>query len=188
MSTTTSSAVRDQLPGAGTWALDAAHSRVGFVARHMMVSKVRGHFARYQASVDIAEVPEDSSLAVSIEAASIDTGARDRDTHLRSPDFLDVERYPTIDFRSTRVEDAGNGTWKVTGDLTIRDQTHPVTLDVEFDGKGVNPWGAEVAAFSASTEIDREQWGLTWNAALETGGVLVGRKVRLELETELNRS
>ncbi|MGH3373082.1 MAG: YceI family protein, partial [Nocardioidaceae bacterium] len=185
---TMSTIARDQLPAAGTWVLDTVHTNVGFVGRHMMVSRVRGHFSRYAATVEIAETPEDSSLLVSIDAASVDTGNGDRDNHLRSPDFLDVEQFPTIDFRSTSVTDAGDGHWKVTGDLTIRDVTRPVVLDVEFGGQATNPWGTPVAAFSATAEVDREDWGLTWNAALETGGFLVGKRIRLEIETELNPS
>jgi polyisoprenoid-binding protein YceI len=187
MSITESAVVRDQLPAAGTWVLDPGHTSIGFVGRHLMVAKVRGHFSRYSASIEIAEVPEESSLSVSIDAASVESGNSDRDTHLRSPDFFDVERYPSIDFRSTGIERAGDE-WLVHGDLTIRDVTKPVVLHLEFGGKTTAPWGTEVAAFSAWADVDREDWGLTWNAVLEAGGVAVSKKIRLEIETELNRS
>jgi polyisoprenoid-binding protein YceI len=173
-------------PAPGAWSLDASHTRAAFVARHMMVTKVRGHFDRLSGSVQIGETPEDSHVDVVIDAASIFSGDQKRDDHLRSPDFLDVEKYPTITFRSTSVKQTGATGLKVIGDLTIRDQTRPVELTVDFEGVERAPWGTTVAGFSATAEINREDWGMTWNAALETGGVLVGKKVTLEIETELN--
>ena len=173
-------------PAPGTWQLDTSHTTAAFVARHMMVTKVRGHFDRLSGHVQIGDTPEDSSVEVTIEAASIFSGDQKRDDHLRSADFLDVEKYPTITFRSTSVKQTGPTTLDVRGDLTIRDQTRPVKLAVEFEGVERAPWGLTVAGFSAKAEINREDWGMTWNAALETGGVLVGKKVTLEIETELH--
>ena len=176
---------RSALPAAGTWQLDPSHSTVGFVARHLMVTKVRGQFGDYTADVTVGEDPADSSVAVTIQAASIDTRSADRDAHLRSPDFLDVERYPAISFRSSGVRHVKGDRWALDGELTIKDVTRPVTLDVEFDGTSGDPWGGHRAGFTASAEIDREDWGLTWNVALESGGLLVSKKVRLELEIQL---
>ena len=173
-------------PAPGSWTLDASHTTAAFVARHMMVTKGRGRFDRISGLVRIGETPEDSSVEVTLDAASIFSGDQKRDDHLRSPDFLDAEKYPTIRFRSTAVKQTGPTTLDVTGDLTIRDQTRPVDLRVEFEGVERAPWGTTVAGFSAKAEINREDWGMTWNAALETGGVLVGKKVTLEIETELN--
>jgi len=173
-------------PAPGEWSLDESHTTAAFVARHMMVTKVRGHFDRLSGRVQIGETPEASSVEVTLDAASIFSGDQKRDDHLRSADFLDVEKYPTITFRSTAVKQTGPSSLEVTGDLTIRDQTRPVELKVDFEGVERTPWGTTVAGFSAKAEINREDWGMTWNAALETGGVLVGKKVALEIETELN--
>ncbi|MFC7547253.1 YceI family protein [Plantactinospora sp. GCM10030261] len=175
------------IPAPGTYTLDPAHARVGFVARHMMVSKVRGQFAEVTATITVAEDPTDSAVRATIQAATIGTGQADRDTHLRSGDFLDVEKYPTLEFRSTRVTSVRGNEFTLAGDLTIRGVTHPVELDVEFEGVGRSPFGQDIFGFSASTEIDREDFGLTWNVALETGGVLVGRKVKIEIEGEAIR-
>jgi polyisoprenoid-binding protein YceI len=132
----------------------------------------------------VADEPAQPQVEVEIKVASIDTGNVDRDNHLRSPDFFNAEQYPTIRFRSTKVEAGRSGTWMVTGDLTVRDVTRPVTLEVDFDGANASPIGDERIAFSAAAEVDRENWGLTWNLALETGGVLVGKKVRIELNVQ----
>jgi polyisoprenoid-binding protein YceI len=172
-----------QLPKAGRWEIDRSHSSVEFTVRHLMVSKVRGRFGEFSGSVQIADAPEDSSVEVVIDAGSIDTRESGRDEHLRSPDFLDVAAHPTLAFRSTGVRPAGKQ-WQVDGELTVRGETRPVTLDVEFHGVVTNPWGKQVAGFTASAELDRDEFGLTWNQALETGGVLVGRKVRIELSVE----
>jgi polyisoprenoid-binding protein YceI len=172
------------IPAAGTFDLDPAHTAVGFIARHLMVSKVRGSFGKAGGTLTIAEDPLASTVEVSIDAASIDTGVTDRDNHLRSADFLDVERYPSLIFRSTRVEHAGDNQFVVLGDLTIRDVTREVRLAVEFEGLARSPWGKEVVGFTATTEIDREEFGVTWNMALETGGVVVGKKVKIEISAE----
>ncbi len=171
------------VPAAGVYDLDQAHSSVEFIARHLMISKVRGRFGSFTGSVNVAEVPEESSVEVTIDASSVDTSQPQRDTHLRSADFLDVENHPTLAFKSTSVTLDGDQ-WKVTGDLTVRGTTKPVVLDLEFDGANTTPWGTQAVGFSASTEIDREDWGLTYNQALETGGVVVGKKVRIELNVE----
>jgi polyisoprenoid-binding protein YceI len=185
--TTTNQATREHkgtvVPVPGVYDIDQAHTTVEFVARHLMITKVRGRFATFSGSLNVAEVPEDSSVEVTIDAASVQTSQDQRDEHLRSADFFEVDKYPALTFKSTSVELDGDS-WKVTGDLTIRDVTRPVVLDVEFDGANTTPWGTQAIAFSASTEIDREAWGLTYNQALETGGVVVGKKVRIELSVE----
>jgi polyisoprenoid-binding protein YceI len=168
-------------PAAGTYEIDTSHSMVEFVSRHLMVTKVRGRFSEFSGAITVGETPEESSVEVTIDAASIDSRDEKRDGHLRSADFLDVENHPTIEFRSTDVEVIDDERVRVTGDLTIRGVTRPVTLDATFDGEFSDPWGNQRIGFSAATEIDREDWGLTWNVALETGGVLVARKARLEL-------
>jgi polyisoprenoid-binding protein YceI len=176
------------VPAAGTWSVDQAHSTVEFVARHLMVTKVRGRFSDYDAAITIAETPEDSKVDVTIQAASITTGDPGRDGHLTSADFLDVENYPTIAFASTKVRPTGSSTWNVDGDLTVHGVTKPVTLTVEFGGVATDPWDNTKAFFSASTEFDRESFGLTWNQPLAGGGVLVGKKVRVELEIQATPS
>jgi len=173
-----------QVPQAGTYSLDKGHSTIEFVGRHLMITKVRGRFTEFDGQIAIGDDPADSSVEVTIDVASVESSDEKRDGHLRSPDFLDVENYPTITFRSTKVDMGQDGRVKVTGDLTVKDVTRPVTLDVEFDGAQADPWGGQRLGFSAHTEIDREDWGLTWNVALETGGVLVGKKIRLELNVE----
>lgn len=175
------------IPSAGTFALDPTHTRVGFVARHLMVSKVRGNFTEVSGEINVAEDPLASTVNVRISAASIETRVGDRDNHLRSVDFLDVENYPDLTFRSTRVLEPAGNEFKLVGDLTIRGVTREVTLDVEYEGLATSPWGQEVIGFSASGEIDREEFGITWNQALETGGVLVGKKVKIEIEAEAIR-
>ena len=176
------------VPEPGQYALDASHTSVEFVARHLMISKVRGKFTDVTGSVVIADRPEDSSVEASIAAVSVSSGDAARDEHLRSADFFDVATYPTIGFRSTAVEHVKDDQWKVTGDLTIKDVTKPVTLDVEFEGATETPFGDSRIGFSASTEVDREAWGLTWNVAIETGGVVVGKKIRLEFAVEAVRA
>ncbi|MFY1688982.1 YceI family protein [Plantactinospora sp. WMMB782] len=175
------------IPTAGTYLLDQAHKRVGFVARHMMVSKVRGQFREAEATITVGENPLESSVTATIQATSIDTGADDRDNHLRSGDFLESEKYPTLEFRSTGVKSHSGNEFVLTGDLTIRDVTKQVDLEVEFEGAGRSPFGQDIFGFTASTEIDREDFGLTWNVALETGGVLVGKKIKIEIEGEAIR-
>jgi polyisoprenoid-binding protein YceI len=181
----TATIAREILPAAGTWSIDTAHSSVEAVVRHLVVSRVRGRFASFSGTVQIGDDVTDSSLDVSIDAASIDTGVEDRDQHLRSADFLDVDTHPTITFRSTQVQHVDGDRWQVPGELTIRGETRPVTLDVEFLGRQTDPWGNDKAAFEARTTIAREDFGITWNQALETGGVLVGKELTVELLVQL---
>lgn len=175
-------------PATGVYEIDPSHSMVEFVSRHLMVTKVRGRFTDFSGRITIGETPEESSVEVTINAASIDSDDEKRDAHLRGEDFLDVEKYPTLRFRSTDVEVIDDERLRVTGDLTILDTTRPVTLDATFDGEFADPWGNQRVGFSATAEIDREAWGLTWNVALETGGVLVARKARLELTVSAVRN
>lgn len=168
------------------WQLDNSHSSVEFAVRHMMISTARGRFEEFSGQVNFDEQnPENSSVNVEIQAASINTRDGQRDGHLKSPDFLNVEQYPLITFKSTRVEKTNDSHGRIYGHLTIRDVTKEVVLDTEFVGKAKSPWGTTSAGFSASTSIDRKDWGLTWNAALETGGVLVGEQVKITIEVEL---
>jgi polyisoprenoid-binding protein YceI len=175
------------IPTPGTFDLDQAHSRIGFSARHMMVSKVRGSFGEFTGSITIADEPLASTAEATIKTASIDTGSADRDKHLTSPDFMDVEQYPQITFRTIRVTARRGDKFTVLGDLTIKDATREVELELDLEGVGVSPWGKQVMGFSMTAEIDREDFGITWNVALETGGVLVGKTVKLEIEGEAVR-
>lgn len=171
------------VPTPGTWTIDPSHTSVEFVGRHLMITKVRGSFSDVAGSIEVGEDLRTSSVDVTIRTASVTTGAEDRDGHLVSPDFFDVEAYPEMRFVSTGLRAAGDA-WKLNGDLTIKDVTKPVTLDFEFAGLVNDPWGNSKAAFSASAEIMREDWGLNWNVALESGGVLVSKKITLELEIQ----
>lgn len=172
---------------ATTWTFDPAHTLVEFSAKHMMFTTVKGRFTSVRGTiVDVADDPTRSSVEVEIDAASVTTGDPQRDGHLKSADFLDVANFPTLTFRSRRVEGT-HERFRVIGDLTIRGTTHEVTLEAELQGTGVNPWGKTVAGFSASTEINRKDFGLTWNVALETGGVLVSDRVKLDIEVEALR-
>jgi polyisoprenoid-binding protein YceI len=175
------------IPEPGTFVLDAYHTTVGFVARHLMVSKVRGSITEVSGAITIADNPLDSSVEAVLKTASITTGAPARDDHLRGADFLDVENYPEITFRSAGLKSAHGAEFVLEGELTVRGVTRPVQLKVEFDGFTVNPWGKEVVAFTATTEIDREEFGITWNQAMETGGVLVGKQVKIEIVAEAVR-
>jgi polyisoprenoid-binding protein YceI len=175
------------IPTAGTYTLDQNHKRVGFVVRHLMVSKVRGNFEEATATVTITEDPLQTAVTASINTASINTGQTDRDNHLRSGDFFDAEKFPTMEFRSTGIKSHDGDEFVLDGELTIKDVTKPVELKVEFEGVGRSPYGQDVFGFSATTEIDREDWGLTWNVALEQGGVMVAKKVKIEIEGEAIR-
>jgi polyisoprenoid-binding protein YceI len=176
-----------QIPVAGTYLLDSAHKRVGFMVKHLMVSKVRGNFAEAEATITVAEDPLQSSVTAVIQTASVHTGQADRDNHLRTGDFFEAEKYPAIEFRSTGIKSFEGNEFVLAGDLTIKDVTRPVELLVEFEGVGRSPYGFDVFGFSAGTEIDREDWGLTYNQALETGGVMIGKKVKIEIEGEAIR-
>jgi polyisoprenoid-binding protein YceI len=174
------------VPEVGGWEIDPSHQAFEFVARHLM-AKVRGRFPGVTGAATIAERPQDSTLEIEIDANTIDTKDETRDAHMRSDDFFGVEEHPKITFRSTGVRPGeGDNEWKVDGDLTIRGNTRPVTVDVEFLGSGLDPWGNKRIGFSGAVpEVDREQWGLVWNSPLETGGFLLGKNVRLEIEAEL---
>ncbi|MGE3961160.1 MAG: YceI family protein [Dehalococcoidia bacterium] len=170
----------------GTWTLDKQHTDVSFSVKHMMVATVKGHFADVDAEIEIDEVqPEASRVRATIAAGSLSTRNAERDGHLKSPDFFDVERFPAITFVSTSVRRVSAEAFRVTGDLTIRDVTRTVTLNGEFTGPVASPWGDRRAGFTLEGEIDREEFGLTWNVALETGGVLVGRTVKLLVDAEV---
>ncbi|HEV7206867.1 MAG TPA: YceI family protein [Jatrophihabitans sp.] len=173
----------------GTYTLDPSHSRVGFVARHAMVTKVRGSFNEFDgtATIDGAN-PSNSAVQVTIQVASIDTRNQQRDDHLRTNDFLDAEKYPTITFASTSISHDGGNDFEVTGDLTIRGVTKSVTLPLEFQGSATDPFGNARVGFEGSLVINRKDWGVTWNAALEAGGVLVSEKITLEFEISAIKS
>ncbi|HSS03090.1 MAG TPA: YceI family protein [Kofleriaceae bacterium] len=167
------------------WNIDSAHSGINFSIRHMVMAKVRGRFGKFSGSLDLDDADlTKSSLAVTIDASSIDTGVGQRDDHLRSADFFGVDQFPELRYQSKRIEKVGNDEYRVIGDLTIRDVTREVALDVEYGGEGKDPWGNERVAFSAKTAIDRKDFGLRWNQMLEAGGVLVGEKVQIELDVQ----
>lgn len=169
-----------------TWQIDSAHSHIYFTARHMMISKVRGQFETFSGTVNFDEEhPENTSAVIEIDVNSINTKEEQRDGHLKSPDFFDVANFPTATFKSVNVVKEDDGEGKLYGELTIRDITKELVLDVEYAGTAKSPWGATSAGFSATTSFNRKDFGLNWNQALETGGVLVGEKVKLEIEIEL---
>ncbi len=167
------------------WQVDGAHSAVGLTVRHMVISKVRGHFTKWNAklALDTSDLTR-SAVEVQIDAASIDTGVADRDNHLRSPDFLDTQKYPSLSYKSRRVEAVSPERLRVIGDLTIRNITREVVLDVEYGGQGKDPWGNQRVGFTATASLNRKDFGLTWNQALETGGVLVADRVDVEIELQ----
>ena len=166
------------------WKLDPTHTTVEFSAKHLMITTVKGRITDVEGTITIDEkTPRSSFVEATLKAASIDTRTDQRDQHLRSGDFLNVEKYPEIKFRSTSIE-GDRKEFKLTGDLTIRDVTRPITLDVQFEGQTKDPWGGERAGFSASGKIDRRDFGLTWNQALEAGGVVVGNEIKIELEVQ----
>jgi len=167
----------------GTYLIDPAHSRFGFVARHAMVTKVRGSFHDFTGTLRLDETdPTSGSGELNIVATSIDTGNEQRDGHLRSNDFFDMETYPELTYRSTGIEALGDDKYKVTGDLTIKDVTKSVTLDVEYTGAAVDPYANVRIGLEGRTVVNRKDWGVNWNAPLEAGGVLVGEKVTLEID------
>ena len=168
-----------------SWQVDQAHSHIEATVRHMMISNVRGKFEKFTVDAQIDEEhPEQSQVTVVIDAASINTKNEQRDGHLRSVDFLDVEKHPTITFKSTRANKGGDSHGKLHGDLTIRGVTRPVVLDVAYSGQAKSPWGTINAGFSAVAKVSRKDWNLNWNAALETGGWLVGDEVKIDIEIE----
>lgn len=168
------------------WHIDQAHSAIDFSVRHMMISTVRGSFANFSGTINIDEVdPTRTTVDVQIESASIDTREAQRDVHLRGDDLLSSDAFPYLTFKSKRVERKGENEARLIGDLTIRDVTREVVLDVEYNGQARSPWGTTSAGFEARTKISRKDWGLTWNAALETGGVLVGDEIKIEIQLEV---
>jgi len=171
------------LPPAGKYELDIAHTAVGFVARHIL-TKVRGRFTDFSGWIEIADNPQESNAEVEIKTASIQTNTEQRDQHLKSDDFLNVEKWPLMTFRSTAVRHTGGASFELDGDLTIRDVTRAVTLQGEYLGTETNPYGVTVLAATAKTELEREDWNVSWNMILETGGFLVSKKIDLEIEVE----
>jgi len=168
------------------WQLDTAHSSIGFSARHLMVSNVRGSFGDFALEVEFDPAhPELGRVVVTVQAASIDTGSADRDAHLRSADFLDVERFPTLVFTSTRVMSLGPDEYSLHGDMTIRDQTHEMVFDVSYHGDIANPLGGRSAGFTANGSLGRQDFGLVWNLGLEGGGLIVGDEIKVEIDIEL---
>lgn len=169
-----------------SWQIDQAHSEVNFAVRHMMISTVRGQFEKFSGIIEFdSETPENTTVDVTIESASINTKETQRDGHLLSPDFLNVTEFPNLTFESTDVKIISDNQAQLTGDLTIRNITQSVILDVEYAGMAKSPWGTTSAGFSAKATINREDWGLTWNQALETGGWLVGKEIDISIEVEL---
>ena len=169
------------------WNIDATHTNVGFTVKHMMVSKVRGNFNQFEGTIegdptDLAN----SKVQFKIDVDSINTSNEDRDNHLRSADFFDVENYPEMTFTSTKIVQTDDDEYEITGDLTMKGVTKEVTLEAEFEGKGVNPWGQEVVGFSVEGKVNRKDFGLTWNQTLETGGVLVSETIKIVIELEAN--
>jgi polyisoprenoid-binding protein YceI len=188
--TTTAPATRTvngvELPAAGTWAIDVSHSSVNFKVKHLGLAKTRGRFTEFEGTVQIGEDPKDTTVEVTISAASVDTHDAKRDEHLRGTDFFDVETHPKLAFRSTKV-DGRDDEWTLEGELTVAGVTRPVVLDVTYEGVAGDPWGGTRAGFTATAQINREDFGLSWNAALEAGGFLVGKTVTIDLDVELIR-
>ncbi|OEJ24860.1 polyisoprenoid-binding protein [Streptomyces agglomeratus] len=173
----------------GEYAIDPAHSSIGFTVRHAMVTNVRGSFADHEGTLTLnGSDPSRSAAAIDVRIASIDTGIGDRDGHLRSGDFFDVEQFPLMTFRSTSAEQLGGDDYRIVGDLTIKDVTRPLAIDLEFNGSATDVYGNERVGFEGSAEILRSDWGLTWNAALETGGVMVSDKVKLTFDISAIKS
>lgn len=172
------------LPEAGHYDIDPTHSAVDFVVRHLVAAKVRGGFKAFTGTIVVGDTPEQSSVSVKIDTASIDTGVDDRDAHLRSADFFDVENHPTATFVSTSITPKGESNYIVRGDLTIAGVTRSIDLDLDYAGSVTDPWGNSRIVFSATTEINREDFGLTWNQTLETGGVMVSKNAKIEIDVE----
>ncbi|MFB7305624.1 YceI family protein [Streptomyces sp. NPDC056192] len=181
---TTATAVDPALAAlTGTYTIDPSHSSIGFTVRHAMVTNVRGSFGDHEGTLTLnGDNPHHSTASIDVKIASVDTGIADRDGHLVSGDFFDAEKFPLMTFRSTHAEQLGGDQYRITGDLTIKDITRPLAIDLEFNGSATDPYGNERVGFEGSAEILRSDWGLTWNAALETGGVMVSDKVKLNFD------
>lgn len=189
MVTTVETTAPDQLAGSGTWRIEPAHSRANFSVRHLGLSKVRGHFDTIEGTLEVADDPTQSSIVVIIDPASVETNNEDRNAHLRSADFFDVETHPTMEFRSTRIAKDSDDDWTVEGELTIHGVTQPVTLDVEYLGSAEDPMGAgQRIAFEAETELVRHDFGLTWEGPQQAKGALVGRKVEIDIDVQFVRA
>jgi polyisoprenoid-binding protein YceI len=173
-----------EYPAVGTYAIDPSHTRVGFVVRHMAVSKVRGSFPGVTGTLELAERPADSKISVTIDAASVDTRDENRDNHLRTNDFFDVPTHPTWTFESTAIRELGPTEWEVDGDLTIRGTTRPITLTAELEGVVTDPYGNHRVGFSAKGSLDRDDYGVSFGAVMEAGGLVVGKKIDIEIDTE----
>lgn len=183
------STVTENITIGKSWVIDAAHTNINFTVSHMVISEVTGTFKEFQGTVSASKEDfSDALIDVTINAKSINTENQDRDNHLRSADFFDAENHPVLSFKSTGVEVKGNGRLAITGLLNLRGISKTVVLDAKFKGQAVNPWGQIVAAFKASATINRKEWGLMWNAALEAGGFLVGEEIELTLNVELNQA
>jgi polyisoprenoid-binding protein YceI len=184
----TTLSVPQQGTATSTWTIDPAHSDVEFAVKHMMVSTVKGRFRSVEGAIQVDEAqPERSSVVAAIDVASIDTGVEQRDAHLRSDDFFNAESYPKISFRSTSIELVDGGRWRMDGNLTIRETTRPISLEVEFEGRGRDAYGGERAGFTATTKINRRDFGVNWNGLIETGGVVVSDTVKISLNIQVVR-
>jgi polyisoprenoid-binding protein YceI len=179
------SSINDLTPG--TWNVDVSHSSVGFVARHLMVTKVRGRFTDFAGTITVGENPLQSKVEATVQMLSVSTGDDGRDGHLKTNDFFDIEHFPTMTFVSTGIKPNGSD-YTLTGDLTVKDVTRSVDFDLEFDGVATDPWNNTKAGFTAETEINRKDFGVDWNVALEAGGVLVGDKVKITLDIQATKA
>ncbi len=175
------------VPAVGTWEFDPGHTIVSFEGRHLMVSRIRGTFQRFSGRIHVAETPEQSYAELEIDAASVESGFKDRDDHLRGADWFDVGRYPTIRFKSSDVHHVAHGRWRGAGLLTIRGVTRPIGMDIEFDGGATDPWGNQKIGAMVTATVDREEFGLTWNMPLKAGGLLVGNEIKLTVAVEAVR-
>ena len=173
-----------------TYTIDPMHTRIGFAGKHMVITTVRGHFDDYSATLEVEDEndPSTAQLNVVVRTASIDTGAADRDNHLRSDDFFNAERFPEMRFQSTSIEPRGGTQYRVTGDLTIRDVTKPLTLDAEVEGPITDPYGNQRIGVTLTGQLNRFDWDLKWNAAIEAGGLIVGEQIKIEVESEFTRA
>jgi polyisoprenoid-binding protein YceI len=167
----------------GTWTVDASHSSIGFVVRHLVVAKTRGTFGTFEGTITVGANPLESKVVASADTASVNTNDEGRDTHLRTGDFFEAEKFPKLRFESSGIVAKGSD-YELNGDLTIKGVTKPVTFALEFEGVATDPWGNTKAGFTAETEVNRKDWGLDYNAVLEAGGVLIGEKVKITLEIE----